>query len=68
MASQIDDYSSQRLRMTVFSDDLGWNDSKIAQGELTFGELVGEVEDPATGQMVDDFQLAEFIKVGCMGA
>ena len=41
---QIDDYQHQQLTLTVFEDDLGWNDTKIGQGEVSFAEVVNSVQ------------------------
>ena len=48
--------------MALFNDDLGWNDTLLAAGELMFGKVEGEREDDK-GNVVDGFSLADFIKV-----
>ena len=59
---KIDDYEQQTLKLAMWSDDLGWNDTLLAHGELAFGKVEGEAEDDR-GNVVDGFTLAEFIRV-----
>ncbi len=46
----------------MYNDDLGWNDTLLAAGEMPFGVVEGEREDDK-GDIIDAFSLAEFIKV-----
>mmetsp|Transcript_16823 Transcript_16823/g.36400 ORF Transcript_16823/g.36400 Transcript_16823/m.36400 type:complete len:591 (+) Transcript_16823:224-1996(+) len=57
----VDDYIQQRLKISLFADDLGWSDTLLADGELLFGTQVEE-DDPDTGEPVLVDNLAEFIK------
>lgn len=64
--AQIDDFEQQSLKAALFNDDLGWNDTLLAAGELPFGKVEGEQQDDK-GNIFDGFSLAEFIKVPMSG-
>ncbi len=53
--------------MLMYNDDLGWNDTLLAVGELPFGVVEGDQEDEH-GRIVDGFALADFIKVRPWGS
>ncbi len=59
---QIDDFEQQTLKLALFNDDLGWNDTLLAGGDLMFGKVEGEREDDK-GNVIDGFSLADFINV-----
>ena len=61
VAQQIDDFEQQELALALYNDDLGWNDTLMAGGELSFGVVEGERENDK-GEMEDGFTLAEFIR------
>jgi hypothetical protein len=58
----IDDYETQTLKVLLYNDDLGWNDTLLSGGELAFGHVAGERLDE-NGNVIDGFELADFIKV-----
>ncbi|GAX84222.1 hypothetical protein CEUSTIGMA_g11645.t1 [Chlamydomonas eustigma] len=58
----IDDYETQSLKILLYNDDLGWNDTLLSGGELAFGRMEGERMDEK-GNIVDGFELANFMKV-----
>ncbi len=62
----MDNFETQSLMIRLFNDDMGWNNSKLGTGELTFGQY--EVEDApppedASAPQHKEYRLAEFIKV-----
>ncbi|KAJ9520981.1 hypothetical protein QJQ45_022699 [Haematococcus lacustris] len=58
----VDDYETQSLELTVFKDNVGWNDPKLGVGTLPFADLVASFQDDATGRFVDEYELKDFIK------
>ncbi|KAJ9520774.1 hypothetical protein QJQ45_007633 [Haematococcus lacustris] len=58
----VDDYETQSLELTVFKDNVGWNDPKLGVGTLPFADLVTSFQDDATGRFVDEYELKDFIK------
>ncbi|KAG2484002.1 hypothetical protein HYH03_017169 [Edaphochlamys debaryana] len=58
----IDTFENDTLRVLVYNDDMGWNDTCLSEMILPFGEVVGIKVDPKTGQEVTDFQKADFIE------
>lgn len=53
----VDDLQAQKLKLTVYNDDLGWNDTPLAVGTVNFGEL-----QPSEVSVEDEFVPADFIK------
>ncbi|GIL46177.1 hypothetical protein Vafri_3227 [Volvox africanus] len=57
----VDSLENDALRIYVYEDDVGWNDTLLSEVVLPFGEVVGTKVDPATGKEVTDFQKADFL-------
>lgn len=59
----VDSFETDTLRVLVYNDDLGWNDTMLGTVEIPFAECVGYKVDPKDpSKEVPEWKTADFIR------